>query len=116
MEATVLGEQRIPKAEGSAAARYPLVARNGREETTRVRVGAVEIGGEEFVVAAGPCAIETEEQVRASARAVAQAGARLLRGGAFKPRTSPYSFQGLGREGLRLLAAAGRESARSSPG
>ena len=106
----MLGEQRIPAAERSAAAPYPLVARNGRSETTRVRVGAVEIGGEEFVVAAGPCAVETEEQVRASARAVAQAGARLLRGGAFKPRTSPYSFQGLGREGLRLLAAAGRES------
>ena len=103
------GENRTRAAQHSAAP-YPLVARNGRAETTRVRVGGVEIGGEEFVVAAGPCAVETQEQIRATARAVALSGARLLRGGAFKPRTSPYSFQGLGQEGLRLLAAAGRES------
>jgi 3-deoxy-7-phosphoheptulonate synthase len=104
----MLGESRIQAAQRSAP--YPLVARNGRADTTRVRVGPVTIGGEEFVVAAGPCAVETEEQVRAAAQAVAQAGARILRGGAFKPRTSPYSFQGLGFEGLRLLSAAGREN------
>jgi 3-deoxy-7-phosphoheptulonate synthase len=102
------GEHRIRSEEPSEP--HPLVARNGRAETTRVRVGEVAIGGEEFIVAAGPCAVETEEQVRSAARAVAQAGARLLRGGAFKPRTSPYSFQGLGQEGLRLLAAAGSEN------
>jgi 3-deoxy-7-phosphoheptulonate synthase len=82
-------------------------ARGARPEGTRVRVGGVEIGGSEIVVAAGPCSVETEAQVHEAARAVAAAGARLLRGGAFKPRTSPYAFQGLGEEGLRLLAAAG---------
>ena len=66
--------------------------------------------GEDFFVIAGPCAVESERQVREAAEAVARAGARLLRGGAFKPRTSPYAFQGLGEEGLRLLAEAGREA------
>src|SRR5688572_17110551 len=82
-------------------------ARGARPEGTRVRVGNVEIGGSEIVVAAGPCSVETEAQVHEAARAVAGAGARLLRGGAFKPRTSPYAFQGLGEERLRPLAAAG---------
>jgi 3-deoxy-7-phosphoheptulonate synthase len=82
-------------------------ARSARPEGTRVRVGNVEVGGPEFVVAAGPCSVETESQIQEAARAVASSGARLLRGGAFKPRTSPYAFQGLGEEGLRLLAAAG---------
>jgi 3-deoxy-D-arabino-heptulosonate 7-phosphate (DAHP) synthase len=77
----MLGESRIQAAQRSAP--HPLVARNGRAGTTRVRVGPVTIGGEEFVVAAGPCAVETEEQIRAAAQVVAQAGARLLRGGAF---------------------------------
>jgi 3-deoxy-7-phosphoheptulonate synthase len=89
---------------------YKLVARSVRPEGSRVRVGGVEVGGREFVVAAGPCAVESEEQVLAAACAVARAGARLLRGGAYKPRTSPYSFQGLGEGGLRLLAMAGREA------
>jgi 3-deoxy-7-phosphoheptulonate synthase len=89
---------------------YKLVARETRPEGTRVRVGTTEIGGTEFVVAAGPCAVESRDQVVATARVVADAGARLLRGGAFKPRTSPYSFQGLGLEGLELLAEAGRET------
>jgi 3-deoxy-7-phosphoheptulonate synthase len=89
---------------------YKLVARAARPEGSRVRVGGVEVGGSEFVVAAGPCAVETAEQVHAAADGVARAGARLLRGGAYKPRTSPYSFQGLGEDGLRLLAAAGRAS------
>ena len=87
---------------------YRLVAREARPEGTVVRVGDVEIGGEEFVVAAGPCAVESEPQMREAASGVARAGARLLRGGAFKPRTSPYAFQGLGEVGLELLAAAGR--------
>jgi len=73
-----------------------------------VRLGRAEVGGPEFVVAAGPCAVETREQMLAAAHGVAAAGARVLRGGAFKPRTSPYSFQGLGEEGLELLAEAGR--------
>jgi|CXWL01.1.fsa_nt_gi 3-deoxy-7-phosphoheptulonate synthase len=87
---------------------FKQVARAARPEGTRVRVGEVEIGGAEFVVAAGPCSVETEVQMEAAAAGVAAGGARLLRAGAFKPRTSPYSFQGLGDEGLHLLAAAGR--------
>jgi len=83
-------------------------ARAARPAGTRVRVGNVEVGGPEVVVAAGPCSVETESQIQEAAHAVASSGARLLRGGAFKPRTSPYAFQGLGEEGLRLLAAAGR--------
>src|SRR5207244_10300042 len=67
---------------------------------------AVRIGGDEVIVMAGPCSAETEPQVRASAAAVRKAGAKIFRGGAFKPRSSPYSFQGLGEEGLRLLRDA----------
>ncbi len=85
-----------------------LVSREARPQGTRVRIGNVVVGGEEFVVAAGPCAVETVGQVRAAAEAVAGCGARILRGGAFKPRTSPYAFQGLGAHGLDLLAEAGR--------
>jgi 3-deoxy-7-phosphoheptulonate synthase len=87
---------------------YPQVAGGGH--TTEIRVGEVRIGGEEVVVAAGPCAVEGSDQLSAVARGVAAAGAVMLRGGAFKPRTSPYSFQGLGEEGLRLLAAARSET------
>lgn len=87
---------------------FKQVARAVRPEGTRVRVGEVEFGGPEFVVAAGPCSVETELQIEASAAGVAAGGARLLRAGAFKPRTSPYAFQGLGDDGLALLAAAGR--------
>ena len=89
---------------------HPLATREARPEGSQVRVGPLEIGGSEIVVAAGPCSVESEAQIHAAARAVAAAGARLLRGGAFKPRTSPYDFQGMGEEGLRLLAA---EDARS---
>ena len=92
----------------SSESPFRLVARDARPEGTRVRLGRVEVGGPEFVVAAGPCAIETRDQMLAAARGVAAGGARMLRGGAFKPRTSPYSFQGLGEEGLELLAEAGR--------
>jgi 3-deoxy-7-phosphoheptulonate synthase len=86
---------------------HPLAARAPRRETS-VQVGPVVLGGRALVVMAGPCAVESAEQVLATAHAVAAAGATVLRGGAYKPRTSPYSFQGLGEEGLELLAAAGR--------
>ncbi|RKH39695.1 3-deoxy-7-phosphoheptulonate synthase [Corallococcus sicarius] len=79
-----------------------------RPEGTRVRVGGVEVGGRGFVVMAGPCAVEGAEQLELSARAVAHAGAHLLRGGVFKPRTSPYAFQGMGEPGLKLLVDAGK--------
>jgi 3-deoxy-7-phosphoheptulonate synthase len=87
---------------------YPLAARARGRAATSVRVGPALLGGRTLVVMAGPCAVESREQVHAAARAVAAAGATVLRGGAFKPRTSPYSFQGLGEEGLELLAAAGK--------
>jgi len=87
---------------------YALVARSGGElPENGVRVGPAVFGGTEIVVSAGPCAVETAAQIEETAQIVAAAGARLLRGGAFKPRTSPYSFQGLGEEGLELLARAG---------
>ena len=85
---------------------YKLVSREFHPESTLVKVGPVEIGGDYFTVIAGPCAVENEEQVIASAKAAKKMGASILRGGAFKPRSSPYSFQGLGEEGLRLLARA----------
>ena len=80
---------------------YKLASRTFRPENTVIQVGEVRIGGDEVVVMAGPCSAETEEQVEASAVAVKRAGAKILRGGAYKPRSSPYSFQGLGEEGLR---------------
>lgn len=86
---------------------YPLVSREWKEETTQVRVGGITIGGGAPVIIAGPCSVESEVQVRAAAEAAKRAGAHILRGGAYKPRTNPYSFQGLGEEGLRLLRAAG---------
>ncbi len=88
---------------------YKRIHRSARPEGTRVRVGGVEIGGAGFVMAAGPCAVESRHQLEATARAVAAAGASILRGGAFKPRTSPYAFRGLGREGLEMLRDVGRE-------
>ena len=89
---------------------YKLVSREVKPDDTIVEVGGVAIGGESFVIAAGPCAVESLDQVLTIARQVKKAGARLLRGGAFKPRTSPYSFQGLGKEGLEILAAAREET------
>lgn len=85
---------------------YKLAAREFKQADSRVSIGGVEVGGERVVVMAGPCAVESEEQLMAAARAVKAAGARVLRGGAFKPRTSPFSFQGLERAGLDLLAKA----------
>ena len=88
---------------------YKLSSRSFRRENTVVQVGDTAIGGKEVVVMAGPCTIENEHQLFETARAVGRAGAKVLRGGAYKPRTSPYSFQGMGVEGLQLLQAAGRE-------
>jgi len=85
---------------------FKLASRDLRPENTVIRLDGVRIGGEEVVIAAGPCAVESREQILETAWAVKEAGARILRGGAFKPRTSPYSFQGLGQEGLELLAEA----------
>jgi 3-deoxy-7-phosphoheptulonate synthase len=89
---------------------YKLASREFRTESTVVEVGDVRIGADEFVVMAGPCSVESRDQLLTTARAVKAAGARLLRGGAYKPRTSPYSFQGLGRDGLELLADARAET------
>lgn len=87
---------------------FKLAARTWRPEGSVIDIGkGVAIGGSEVVVAAGPCAVESEAQINDVAKRVARAGAKMLRGGAFKPRSSPYSFQGLGREGLELLRAAG---------
>src|SRR6266480_3927662 len=85
---------------------YKLASRTFKPAGTIVSVGDVRIGGDEVIVMAGPCSAETEKQVRATAAAVKRAGAKIFRGGAFKPRSSPYSFQGLGEEGLKLLRDA----------
>jgi len=88
---------------------YKLVSREFKSEDSVVTVKGVPIGGKRVIVMAGPCAVETKEQLFEAAQAVKSAGASVLRGGAFKPRTSPFSFQGLGQEGLELLASARRE-------
>ena len=85
---------------------YRLAGRRDVDQRTVVRIGDVEVGGNRPVAIAGPCAVESREQLLETAGAVRAAGADLLRGGAFKPRTSPYAFQGLGEEGLRMLAEA----------
>ena len=87
-----------------------LVSREHKREDTVISVGGAGIGGPGLTVIAGPCAVESREQVLEAARLVKGAGATILRGGAFKPRTSPYSFQGVGEEGLAYLAEAGRET------
>jgi 3-deoxy-7-phosphoheptulonate synthase len=89
---------------------YKLVSREFKPEPSVVDVGGVKIGGRALVVMAGPCSIENRQMLFETAKAVKQAGAQILRGGAFKPRTSPYSFQGLGEEGLKLLREAGTET------
>ena len=91
-------------------AETPDVLKSARREQTVVPVLDLEIGGDEFITMAGPCSVETEFQLMATANRVRRAGARVLRGGAFKPRSSPYAFQGLGLEGLKLLARAREES------
>jgi len=87
---------------------YKLASREFHPEATRVEVGGVVLGPGTFAVIAGPCSVETEEQVESTAALVARLGLKLLRGGAFKPRSSPYSFQGLGEQGLEILSAAAR--------
>ncbi|HEU4570919.1 MAG TPA: 3-deoxy-7-phosphoheptulonate synthase, partial [Gemmatimonadales bacterium] len=90
---------------------YKQASREWRPENTVVRLpGGLTVGGEETVVMAGPCSVENEQQIIAAALAVREAGATVLRGGAFKPRSSPYSFQGLGLPGLKLLAKAREET------
>jgi 3-deoxy-7-phosphoheptulonate synthase len=90
---------------------YKLASRHFRPSGTTVKINGVEIGATKIVVMAGPCSVENEEQINRVAEQVASAGATVLRGGAFKPRTSPYSFQGLGEQGLRLMRdAADRHS------
>lgn len=90
--------------------RYRLVSRETQKEPTRIPVAGQIIGGGKFTVMAGPCSVESEEQLLTTARAVKAAGATVLRGGAYKPRTSPYEFQGLKEEGLKLLARARKET------
>jgi 3-deoxy-7-phosphoheptulonate synthase len=85
---------------------YKFVSKEFRKGKTRIKVNGTEIGGDEFIVMAGPCSVESEDQIMRAAEAVAKAGAKLLRGGAFKPRTSPYDFQGMEEEGLKLLQKA----------
>jgi 3-deoxy-7-phosphoheptulonate synthase len=87
-----------------------LACRRGKPDNTIVEVNGVRIGGGEIAVMAGPCSVESEEQLVSTARAVKASGAKILRGGAFKPRTSPYSFRGLAEEGLKLLALARQET------
>ena len=90
---------------------YKQVSREWRPENTVVQIApGVRIGGRDVVVIAGPCSVESEQQIVTAARAVRAAGGTALRGGAFKPRSSPYSFQGLGKQGLELLALARRET------
>ena len=88
------------------SAPYKFVSKEFRSERTVIKVGRAEIGGDQFVTMAGPCSVESERQIMETAEAVAAAGAKILRGGAFKPRTSPYDFQGMEEEGLKLLAKA----------
>jgi 3-deoxy-7-phosphoheptulonate synthase len=90
--------------------RYKLVSREAHPADSTVKAGNVVLGGKKFHVMAGPCSVESEKQLLTTAHAVKKAGATLLRGGAFKPRTSPYEFQGLGERGLKLLAKARRET------
>ncbi len=116
--ATPIAPEALPTKSNSAPAsletqsseQFRLASRRSRPQDTIVDVKGVKIGGEELVIMAGPCSVENEYQIHTIAQLVAEAGARILRGGAFKPRTSPYSFQGLGQEGLKLLRTAADEN------
>ena len=90
--------------------RYKLVSRESHPDNSVVSIGGMPVGGPGFTLMAGPCSVESEKQLLETAHAVRKAGATILRGGAYKPRTSPYEFQGLGKEGLRLLDKARRET------
>ena len=85
---------------------FKLASKSFKEEKTIVKIKDVEIGGNKIAVMAGPCSVESEEQIFKLAEVVAKSGAKILRGGAFKPRSSPYSFQGMGEEGLKLMRQA----------
>jgi 3-deoxy-7-phosphoheptulonate synthase len=85
---------------------YKLASRTFKPDNTVITIGEVRVGGDEVIVMAGPCSAENDEQVETTAAAVKRAGAKILRGGAFKPRSSPYSFQGLGESGLKMLRGA----------
>ena len=102
----------MPQVESAVriSAPYKFVSSEFRHEKSQIRVNGHDIGGDQFIVMAGPCSVESEKQIMQAAEGVAKAGAHLLRGGAFKPRTSPYDFQGLETEGLKLLAQAKRET------
>jgi len=89
---------------------YKLASRDFKPENSIITVDGVEIGGNEVIIMAGPCSVESRAQIIDTATAIKKAGAKILRGGAFKPRTSPYSFQGLGEEGLKLLKEAKEET------
>ncbi|NWG12715.1 MAG: 3-deoxy-7-phosphoheptulonate synthase [Acidobacteria bacterium] len=109
----MISEERIRERDEILIPGQPALKRAGRSakpENTVIAVNGVGIGGGEIVVMAGPCAVEGEEQLVSTARAVKASGAKILRAGAFKPRTSPYSFQGSGIEGLKLLAMARQET------
>jgi len=88
---------------------FRLAGRGYQKENTKIKIGNITIGSDEIITIAGPCAVENENQIMIIAEIVKKGGAKILRGGAFKPRTSPYSFQGLGKEGLKLLKKAGDE-------
>src|SRR5215813_3925356 len=88
------------------SAPYKFVSKEFKKEHSQMRVNGLEIGGDEFIVMAGPCSVESEKQIMETAEAVASAGAKILRGGAYKPRTSPYDFQGMELDGLKLLQKA----------
>src|SRR4051812_29412921 len=118
----VIGDDRLPQTETLSAIDgveqvvrilkpFKLAGRELRPDDTIVRVGPVKIGGGSVALIAGPCAVEDLDSLRRIAARVREAGANMLRGGAFKPRTSPYSFQGLGIEGLRMLRQVGDEFA-----
>src|SRR5207247_5218752 len=92
---------------------YKLSSRTFKPEGTVVEVGGVQIGGDKVVVMAGPCTVESREQIESAAEAVRKVGVKIMRGGAFKPRTSPHSFQGMGEEGLKLLHHAARRQGMS---
>ena len=88
------------------AKQYKIVSRESHKENTVIDIGGVKLGGNQIQIIAGPCSVETQEQMDLSARFVDEAGCRLMRGGAFKPRTSPYAFQGKGVEGLDMFRKA----------
>ncbi|MCD6290234.1 MAG: 3-deoxy-7-phosphoheptulonate synthase [Anaerolineae bacterium] len=116
----IVGEERVinpevfevmPGVERTMPVLHPfkLASRDSKPEPSVISINGLHIGGQQLVLMAGPCAVESRQQILETAHAVKEAGAHVLRGGAFKPRTSPYSFQGLGEEGLELLAEAGEE-------